>query len=181
MELRRLMISDLKSYVENRLRALEHDHAAFLTTLEEERSRGTTHFESTLSYEGDEKVIFGAISEDSVVGTIGVSREERSKIRHKAMLWGMYVDVSFRKQGIGGALLDLAICHAMEKMKVTVVMASVESNNGAAKALYESRGFKCWGTEPKAMHSTDRYFDEDHMIRYLPDISDRQRQLERLQ
>ncbi|MBC7742610.1 MAG: hypothetical protein H7061_10460 [Bdellovibrionaceae bacterium] len=52
-------------------------------------------------------------------------------------------------------------------MKVELIQLSVEANNLAARKLYESRGFKCWGTEPKAMRMDGQYYDDCHMIYFI--------------
>ena len=164
MEYRRLTKDDLATYFANRLRALEFAPSAFLTTLEEERARGNAHFEKTLSYTGNERGIFGAVSNGVVIGTVGIFQEERPKTRHKAMIWGMYIDQDHRNKGIGGKILDLAIQFALNQMKVKTIHLSVEAENNGARRLYESRGFRVWGTEPKAMQFENRFWDEHHMI-----------------
>jgi RimJ/RimL family protein N-acetyltransferase len=164
MEYRLLTKDDIDTYFENRLRALQNAPTAFLTTYEEEQSRGRSHFERTLLHTENERAIFGAISNRIVIGTIGLFREERPKINHKATIWGMYVDVDQRGKGVGAKLLDLAIQFAKEQMNVVTVNLSVESSNLSAKALYSSRGFKSWGLEPLAMRSASgEYSSEDHM------------------
>ncbi len=164
MELRRLIESDLESYFANRLRALQNAPSAFLTTFEEEKKRGNAHFKNTLSHLGNDKAIFGAVNEGKIVATIGIFREDRPKLLHKAMIWGMYVDVDYRRGGTGAKLLDLAIHFAKNEMKAASIQLSVESTNHSARKLYESRGFKVWGTEPKAMFFDSQYFNEDHMV-----------------
>lgn len=167
MEFRRLVQSDLDSYFANRLLALENSPSAFLTTLAEEKLRGRDFFTKTLAYTGDDKIIVGAIVQDKVVGTVGLRREERPKTQHKAMIWGMYVDVAQRKAGVGGKMLEMTIQHARDRMKVSAIYLSVESENLGAKRLYESRGFKTWGVEPLAMADSGRFFSEDHMVLML--------------
>jgi RimJ/RimL family protein N-acetyltransferase len=143
---------------------LEHSPSAFLTTLEEEKARGNSHFEKTLSHEGNEKAIFGAVAEGKVLGTVGIIRGDRPKTLHKAMIWGMYVDINHRNRGIGGEILDLAIHFARKEMNVIAIYLSVEAANQQARKLYESRGFKVWGTEPKAMQFENKFWDEHHMV-----------------
>lgn len=164
MEFRRLTKSDLDAYFANRLRALEHSPSAFLTTLEEEKARGHAHFEKTLAHDGSDRAIFGAVSNGTALGTVGIFREERPKTRHKSMIWGMYVDLDQRNKGIGGKILDLAIQFARNEMKVDAIYLSVEAANGEARRLYESRGFRVWGTEPKAMRFENKFWDEHHMV-----------------
>jgi RimJ/RimL family protein N-acetyltransferase len=163
VEFRRLVLSDLDSYFANRLRALQNSPSAFLTTYEEEKRNGSDHFAKTLSYQGKDRIIFGAVENGKVVGTIGLFQEEREKLIHKATIWGMYVDVEWRKSGVGAKLVDLAIHYSKNHLQVTGVYLSVEANNASARRLYESKGFKVWGTEPKAMAIDGKFFDEDHM------------------
>lgn len=163
MEYRRLNPKDIDSYFSNRLRALKNSPNAFLSTYEEEVSTGNSHFLKTLENSGEANLIFGAIDNGAVVGTIGIYQEDRPKLKHKAQIWGMYVDEAFRKTGVGKRLLDLAIDHAKLKMKVDGIYLSLEADNYSARSLYESRGFKCWGTEPKAMKLDGHFFDEHHM------------------
>jgi RimJ/RimL family protein N-acetyltransferase len=164
MEFRRLVSQDLDAYFANRLRALEYAPSAFLTTLEEEKARGNAHFAKTLSHDGHDRAIFGAMANGLAVGTVGIFRESRPKVIHKSMIWGMYVDTDHRKSGVGGKILDLAIRFAREEMNVTTVNLSLETNNFGARQLYESRGFRVWGTEPKAMHFENKFWDEHHMV-----------------
>lgn len=167
MEIRRLTSTDLDSYFANRLRALQNSPSAFLTTYAEEKERGNSHFANTLAYTGNDKAIFGAVEAGEVVGTIGLFQESRPKLAHKAVIWGMYVDTDKRKSGLGGQLVDLAVQHARNQMQVAGIYLSVESKNIPAKRLYESKGFKVWGTEPKAMAADGAFFDEDHMVLLL--------------
>jgi ribosomal protein S18 acetylase RimI-like enzyme len=164
MELRRHRPEDLESTFECRLRALEREPASFLTTLDEERARGSARLEQALSEPAGEHVLFGALDGARVVAMVGLRRGERARTRHKSMIWGMYVDAEARGQGVGGKLLDLALRHARERMSAEVVELGVGSTNAAARSLYVSRGFRCWGSEPRAMRVDGRDLAEDHMI-----------------
>lgn len=163
MEYRRLNPKDLDSFFKIRLRALKNSPNAFLSTYEEEILQGSKYFLRTLENSDELNLIFGAINNGAVVGTIGIYQEDRPKLKHKAQIWGMYVEDSFRKSGVGKRLLDMAIEHAKLKMKVNGVYLSLEADNDSALSLYESKGFKCWGTEPKAMKHDEKFFDEHHM------------------
>jgi ribosomal protein S18 acetylase RimI-like enzyme len=164
MEFRRLLPDDLKEVLSCRYRALETEPNAYVTTMEEEKTRGPSLFTMVLSSKGEGNVIFGAIDKKNIAGMIGILRNNKIKDRHKAKIWGMYVDSHYRGKGIGGRLLDMALEHAREKMKVTIVTLSLESNNHVARQLYESRGFQWWGTEPEAMFYQGIYYNEDHMF-----------------
>ena len=164
MELRRLTMTDLESCFRCRLRALRDTPSAFLTTVAEEEVRGPERYVSILSASDPNLVLFGALDQGEVVGMVGVSRETRAKLNHRALVWGMHVDVTHRRQGLGGQLIDLAIRHAREEFHSAVVSLIVESSNTSSRQLYESRGFQCWGTEPYAAREGDgRFTSEDHM------------------
>jgi GNAT superfamily N-acetyltransferase len=119
VELRRLTIADLDSYFENRLQALQDSPSAFLTTYAEEVARGNSWFSQILSTQSDHRVIFGAVEGGRVVGTLGLSKEERPKLAHKAVIWEMFVDGGKRGAGIGGQLLDMGIYCATIWMEKT--------------------------------------------------------------
>jgi RimJ/RimL family protein N-acetyltransferase len=163
MELRRLVSKDLMAYMKSRLFALKESPSAFLVTWEEEAQRGTAHFEATLSHEGADRAIFAAIVDDEVVGTVGVFQENRVKTRHKAVIWGMYVSPKYRRQGLGGKLVDMAVSFARDEIKAGAVFLSVETANESAKKLYRSKGFQHWGTEPRAFMVEGKYLSDDHM------------------
>lgn len=163
MEFRRLTLKDLDAAYSNRLRALVSDPDAFLTTLDEEKARGSEHFKNVLSRTDDDGVIFGAVQDGRVVGTLGVYIDGKFKLRHKAVIWGVHVDAEFRGQGIARRLLDLAITHARDHLKARVIYLAVAATNPGARALYESRGFQQWGLEPRAVFDGDQLTDEVHM------------------
>ena len=163
MEYRRLNSQDFESYFANRLRALQQTPSAFLVTYAEAKEGDQSHYKNTLACIGKENLIFGALNEGQVVATLGLSQEERSSTKHKAIIWGMAVDIEYRKRGIAAKLLDMAIQFAKDEMKVKLVQLSVEANNLPARKLYESRGFKIWGTEPKTLFINGNYYDDDHM------------------
>ncbi len=101
MEFRRLTTNDLNACFTSRLRAFEKSPTAFLTTLEEEKAHGPARYAALLENQGADNVIFGAIAAGTVLGTVGLRREDRNKTSHKVSIWGMYVDVDQRKCGIG--------------------------------------------------------------------------------
>ncbi len=64
------------------------------------------------SEEATESPILGAWTEENLVGLLGMNREERPSVRHKAGLWGFFVMPDHQNQGIGRALsaYDLTCC-----------------------------------------------------------------------
>jgi ribosomal protein S18 acetylase RimI-like enzyme len=162
MEFRRLLPDDFDSWFACRLLALRTDPSAFLSTYEDEKDKADL-FRERFNNHSDSNTIFAAIKDGKVIATAGVFKDSHRKLAHKATIWGMFVEPGFRGQGIGKKLVEMAVAHARVKMDVAVVYLSVESENKPALALYESLGFKCWGTEPKAMTDGQDFFDEAHM------------------
>jgi ribosomal protein S18 acetylase RimI-like enzyme len=93
---------------------------------------------------------------------VGVFKAAKLKQRHKAMIWGMYVQPRYRRGGVGRALLSAAIEQA-RTWSVDQLQLSVTDSGTAAKHLYETAGFRIWGTEPRALHWNGRFVTEHHL------------------
>jgi GNAT superfamily N-acetyltransferase len=113
--------------------------------------------------EGDGNVIFGAFA-PSLVGSLGAFRERHEKAAHKVTVWGMYVTPGHRRFGVGRRLLEAAIAHARSLPGVRQVHLGVSERAPAARGLYESLGFRRWGTEPRGVSYGGEFADEHHMV-----------------
>ena len=162
MNVARLVSTGLDAFYALRLRALAADPDAFLRTHAEELARGPSHCARMLADEAG-NAIFAGVMDGALVGMVGVYREQPEKWRHKATIWGVFVDAHVRGQGLGGRLMDAAIAHARDVFAVRQVYLSAEAEHHAAIHLYESRGFVAWGTEPRGTMDGGRAMDEVHM------------------
>jgi RimJ/RimL family protein N-acetyltransferase len=95
---------------------------------------------------------------------VGVLRQTRQKISHRAQVWGMFVRPSYRGRGVGGELLDAAMHHARSWSGVRQLHLSVTSSAPAAGRLYERAGFTVWGCEPQALAWNGTFVDEYHLV-----------------
>ncbi|HTF33466.1 MAG TPA: GNAT family N-acetyltransferase [Myxococcota bacterium] len=95
-------------------------------------------------------MVLGALADD-LVGMVGLVREEPAKLRHKARIWGFYVEPNFRGQGIGQRLLAEATRAARQMRGVEQLTLRVAVLNEAAIHLYGRLGFRIFGREPKAL------------------------------
>ena len=109
-----------------------------------------------------ESVVFGAF-EDRLVGSVGLYRDRHLKASHKAHLWGMYVTPELRRRSIGAELLRAAVAHAESMRGVDWVHLGVSVTAPGAQRLYESAGFRSWGTEADALRHAGRSAAEVYM------------------
>lgn len=163
ISIRRLIAEDLSDFFNLRLEALLNSPTAFLASYEEERSLGAALYENSITQHKANNLILGAFSDQKLIGFIGVYQEEKQKTKHKANIWGMYVQPSYRNQGVGKVLMDYLLAHVKNNMNSVIINISVEATNLSAKKLYESYGFKTWGIESNAMKINDKFYDEAHM------------------
>jgi ribosomal protein S18 acetylase RimI-like enzyme len=123
-------------------------------------------WETRLSVEPSaNELVLGAFHAGELAGVVGLSFEQREKVRHKAALFGMYVRPHSRGQGIGRQLVQSALKYARERPAVLVVQLTVTEDNGPAVALYESCGFIRFGGEPLAVAVRSGYVSKLHMWR----------------
>jgi RimJ/RimL family protein N-acetyltransferase len=108
-------------------------------------------------------MVLGALEADVIAGVAGLSFETRTKTRHKATLFGMYVPEAFRHRGLGAALVRAALDHARSRPGVRLVQLTVSEGNRAARALYERCGFVEFGVEPRAMALNGGFVAKVHM------------------
>ena len=159
--IQRLEPADAESFRAIRLEALERNPEAFQMTHRDEAADSLDQVADRLR----RAAVFGAIIEDRLVGTAGFFVLQGEKVRHKGILWGMYVRPQARGLGIAGALVEHVIAHA--RTEVEILGLSVITVNAAARRLYERLGFVAYGTEPRAMKQGGVYYDEVLMAKTL--------------
>ena len=174
MEIRQLTPEDAERYFEHRREALESEPLAFLSSPEDDLASSVDAVRELLD-RGPESVVFGALVGDDLVGSVGIYREPKRKARHRAHIWGMYVTQAHRRQGAARALMLAALDHARGRPGVVQVHLGVTEGAHAARRLYESLGFRRWGTEPRYLQHRGRYVDSHHMVLALDDDTGRDR------
>jgi len=159
---------DLRRFWELRLRALKDAPDAFGASYESESQKPMDELiAKQRGRMSDDNVVFVAMSDDEYVGMVGLRQEPAKKVRHKAMIWGMFVASEHRGKGIGYKLIKQAINHTEQFSGVEQVLLTVVSSNVGARNLYEAMGFEVWGTEKNALKVDGRYYDEDWMVLFL--------------
>jgi GNAT superfamily N-acetyltransferase len=162
VRIRRVGPTDGDTYRDFRLRALEATPRAFTANAADERMLSTTDWFKRVD-EPDRSILFGAFFGEGLVGIAGLRFEQERQARHKGTLFGMAVDQSVARQGIGGALVACILQEAKHRGLQQVVLTYSEGN-GAAERLYTRHGFVAFGCEPRAVIVQGQDVAKVHMI-----------------
>jgi GNAT superfamily N-acetyltransferase len=164
VEIRQLRESDAEAFREVRLRALREHPEAFIDDYEAEAVKTVEQAAEQLGAATAESLYLGAFVDGGLVGIAHFYRQEGSKLRHRALIGGMYVAPEMRGQGGGKALLDTCIQHARGLPDLEDLALWVIVGNERAQALYEAAGFEVFCVEPRAFKIEGQYFDALGMI-----------------
>jgi ribosomal protein S18 acetylase RimI-like enzyme len=116
----------------------------------------------------------GALNDtNELMGVVSFQREgqTREKLRHKGLLFRMYVSQHYSGQGIGKRLIEETVLRArllpeMEQINLTVI-----ASNTAAKKLYEKFGFRTFSVEKNAIKDGNLYYTEESMVLFLREMT----------
>ncbi|MDU5105211.1 GNAT family N-acetyltransferase [Clostridium sp.] len=169
MKIRRLTEDNAREFWELRFRALREDGDAFGATYEEEIKKPIQSlieiFNNNYIKPINNNFILGAFNdENKIIGVIGLYRETRIKLRHKATIWGMYIIPEYRRKGIAKKLLTELINIAKTMEELEQLSLAVVSSNTKAIGLYNTLEFITYGKEKNAIKSNNKYYDENYMV-----------------
>lgn len=160
--IRPLTKADAPAMRELRLMGLKTDAFAFGASYETESKEPLSFFEDRCETT-ETKVFFGAFENKHLVGLTSIVRETAPKYRHHANIYAVYTHPDFRGRGISKALLRASIDQAYRWQDVEYLQLGVATNNDAAIRVYESAGFKVWGTQESALRVDGVDYDEHYM------------------
>jgi RimJ/RimL family protein N-acetyltransferase len=161
---RRLVPADAVSYRALMIGAYRDEKDAFTSTAAEREALPLTWWEARVAVDDDAaELVYGAFDAGQLVGAAGLNFERRTRTRHKATLFGMFVHPDFRGRGIAGALVRAVLAQARATPGIAVVQLTVTDTNAAALRLYERCGFRAFGTEPLAVRIGAAYLAKTHM------------------
>lgn len=107
--------------------------------------------------------VVGGFDGQGLAGIGGLSRFEGAKLRHRALLWGMYVEERARGRGLADELVEALLAEARDQ-RLEQVILTVAAENSRARRLYERWGFVTYGVEPRAIQVAGAYLDEALML-----------------
>ncbi len=118
--------------------------------------------------DNEDSFTLGAYIDNDLAGVISFERDgiNREKLRHKGILFRMYISKQFRGQGIAKSLIEVVVEKAKTIPGIEQINLTVIQNNETARALYKA-GFITFGSEVNAIKWKGRYFTEDQMVLHL--------------
>lgn len=158
---RRLSSQDADAFRSIRLESLQQNPEAFGSTLERESNEPRMYFVERL----ERNALFGGFARGTLMGIVGFCPLEGPKLRHRGVLWGMYVRPEARGTGLATALIESLIEHArkdVEQIQLTTI-----ASNPRALRFYQRMGFSEYGFEKAALKFNGVYFDAVLMVRFL--------------
>jgi len=95
-------------------------------------------------------------------GVLGIGPFKGPQEKHKAFLWGMYIQADLRGSGLGSELLQTALDVAAKQ--VEQVLLTVTASNTAALSFYRRAGFEEYGKEPRALKVADSGYEAEILM-----------------
>jgi RimJ/RimL family protein N-acetyltransferase len=160
ISLRVLTSEDAAAYRVMRLAALEEQPPAFGSLPEDEPNLSETAIRLSQS---EDRCFFGAFASDRLIGSVRLSRYEAPNEKHRAYLAGLYVLPQLRRIGCGRALVEQALHQAANLPSIRRINLTVVTQQTAAIHLYQSFGFRIYGTELETFSRNGRFYDEHLM------------------
>ena len=164
IEIRRLNSTDAAVYRAFMLEGYALHPVAFTASVSEREPFPMTWWEGRVK-DGDaaEEIVVGAFDGDRLAGVAGLRFEQRPKTRHKAWLYGMYVNADYANRGLGRRLVAALLDEARARAGVRIVTLTVTEGNREAEALYGKCGFSSFGVEPFAIALDEGFASKVHM------------------
>ncbi len=160
--LRRLRSCDAEQYRRLRMEGLHRHPDCFRIDPEDEASLPLQAWEAKL----ESSFVLGGFQQESLVGIAGLSVFLGAKVRHKALLWGMYVRQECQGQGLADQLIEGLLKQA-RRLDLQQVQLTVIAQNPRACKVYERWGFEIYATESKAVRFCETYLDEQLRVCWL--------------
>jgi ribosomal protein S18 acetylase RimI-like enzyme len=158
---KRLRSEDAERFLALRAEALAAEPQVFRVKPEDDAVIGLEGWAQQL----ERDYVVGIDVDGVLVAMGGLSRFFGHKLKHKALVWGMYVRPQARGTGISDMLMNALLQFAPQRVRQLQI--TVIASNLRAIAFYERHGFRIYATEPGAVRMGTRYVDEALMWRQV--------------
>jgi len=166
--IRTLTEEDAETFRHVRLQALRDHPNAFGASYEDAAAMPIDQLRARMAGSGTDFILGAFDDRGELAGTAGFRRETSSKMRHKGIVWGMYVGPAYRRKGLARMLLTELLERAARQPGLERINLAVADTNTGALRLYESLGFTAYGKEIDAMRLDDgTYVNEDLMVKRI--------------
>ncbi|TCZ80880.1 GNAT family N-acetyltransferase [Paenibacillus albiflavus] len=150
-----------------RLEALKNHPEAFSSSYEDSVQTPLEDVEKRIKNDKD-NYILGAFTENGqLVGIAGFRREQGIKVKHKGMIWGVYVSAEHRGKGIAQSLIKEILTRGKEIEGLMQISLGVTQSNKVAAELYKKLGFETYGVEKNALIYKNQGYDEELMNYFI--------------
>lgn len=161
--IRRLESKDVSLYRKTRLEALKQEPDNYGSTYEEESAKERLAYEDYIEQQSPIHVVFGAFDGDDLIGIMAYFRDERRKLWHRGKVTQVYVAPSYRGRGVAKQMLTQLVDHAFGQDGLEILTLEVVTTNAPAIRVYESLGFRAYGTMEHYFKTDRGYFDQQFM------------------
>jgi RimJ/RimL family protein N-acetyltransferase len=158
--------TDQEAFKDLRLEALREHPTAFGTDYDQDRQDADSVWAERLQKAIDQPTgaIVLADAEGELAGMMGVYRDLGTKVRHKAVIWGVYVRPKYRGRNLTCQMMDQILDWCRSK-EVCGVRLTVMTDNLRAIRCYQRCGFTVYGMSPEEICVGGKYYDELLMYR----------------
>jgi RimJ/RimL family protein N-acetyltransferase len=163
IEIREIYSSDSLAYKQFLMQGLEQDEGNFRISPNDEKEAPFPTRDKPDSF------TLGAFEGKQWAGIVSFQREgeNREKLRHKGLLFRMYISPAFRGKGIGQALIGALLNRVKALEDIEQINLTVVAENVVAKKIYEKQGFRSFAREFHAMKWKGKYYTEEQMVLFL--------------
>ncbi|MFB9886004.1 GNAT family N-acetyltransferase [Balneatrix alpica] len=157
-----------QAYSRLMLEALALEPLAFTSSVQERASLPPAWWRQRLAgFAQAGEQILGLYCDEELVGCVGLVLQARQRIRHKALVSGLYVAPGHRGQGGARQLMQALLQLASTRPELRLLQLTVTAGNHGAERLYQQLGFQCYGEEPEAVRLGEGFVSKKLMWRRL--------------
>jgi RimJ/RimL family protein N-acetyltransferase len=160
-----LPVSRWAEYKSLRLSALKNNLDSFLYTVEETLAQPDSFWQKRLEPDSTTRTVF-AEDNGQLIGMIGYDFPPQIRVQHLVELGGVFVEPTYRGQGIAQQILDevIKICQSRQKKKIIL---GVGAENQTAISFYQKNAFTLVGIYQEHIQRGDHFTDEMLMEKFI--------------